>query len=145
MNATVADRRVQGRVMLYGDAANQFPPPAGLEVSTGLQDMHNAMWITPALGMASGRSRSSRPPARGRKSRRRAGGSTRDWWARDAVGDDAQGFASPYRSSSTQDNSRSGEAVQGALGHCRRSQALTLFLLGEFRTAPSRFLPAPGL
>ena len=44
MNAAVAQRLLQGRIVLCGDAAHQFPPTGGLGVNTGLQGMHNVIW-----------------------------------------------------------------------------------------------------
>lgn len=44
MNATVAHRLLQNRIVLCGDAAHQFPPTGGLGVNTGLQGMHNVVW-----------------------------------------------------------------------------------------------------
>lgn len=48
LNATVVERFVQGKILMCGDAAHQFPPTGGLGVNTGLQGMHNVMW---KLGM----------------------------------------------------------------------------------------------
>lgn len=44
LNATIAERLVQGRVLLCGDAAHQFPPTGGLGLNSGIQGVHNAMW-----------------------------------------------------------------------------------------------------
>ncbi len=44
LNAVVAERLVQGRVILVGDAAAQLPPIGGFGVNTGVQGMHNMVW-----------------------------------------------------------------------------------------------------
>jgi 2-polyprenyl-6-methoxyphenol hydroxylase-like FAD-dependent oxidoreductase len=44
MNASVATSLVQGRTILVGDSAHQFPPTGGLGVNTGIQGMHNVVW-----------------------------------------------------------------------------------------------------
>jgi len=44
MNAAVAERLVQGRVALVGDAAHQLPPTGGFGVNTGIQGVHNLIW-----------------------------------------------------------------------------------------------------
>lgn len=44
MNAVVAQRLVQGRVFLVGDAAHQLPPTGGFGMNTGVQTAHNLVW-----------------------------------------------------------------------------------------------------
>ncbi len=44
MNAVVAQRLVQGRVLLVGDAAHQLPPTGGFGMNTGIQTAHNLIW-----------------------------------------------------------------------------------------------------
>ena len=44
VRATTAERFVDGRVVICGDAAHQLPPSGGLGVNTGFRGIHNAMW-----------------------------------------------------------------------------------------------------
>jgi putative polyketide hydroxylase len=44
MNAVVAERLVEGRVLLVGDAAHQLPPTGGFGMNTGVQTAHNLVW-----------------------------------------------------------------------------------------------------
>jgi hypothetical protein len=44
MNAVVAARLRQGRVLLVGDAAHQLPPTGGFGMNTGIQTAHNLVW-----------------------------------------------------------------------------------------------------
>jgi 2-polyprenyl-6-methoxyphenol hydroxylase-like FAD-dependent oxidoreductase len=44
MNAVVAQRLRQGRVLLVGDAAHQLPPTGGFGMNTGVQTAHNLVW-----------------------------------------------------------------------------------------------------
>ncbi|MFJ3923125.1 FAD-dependent monooxygenase [Streptomyces sp. NPDC090022] len=44
MNAFVADRFRNGRILLAGDAAHAIPPIGGLGMNTGVADVHNLCW-----------------------------------------------------------------------------------------------------
>jgi 2-polyprenyl-6-methoxyphenol hydroxylase-like FAD-dependent oxidoreductase len=44
MNAVVAQRLKQARVLLVGDAAHQLPPTGGFGMNTGIQTAHNLVW-----------------------------------------------------------------------------------------------------
>ena len=49
MNALVADRFQQGRVLLVGDAARTQPPSGGLGGNTGIAEAHNLTWKLAAV------------------------------------------------------------------------------------------------
>jgi 2,4-dichlorophenol 6-monooxygenase len=49
MSAQVADRFMDERIMLLGDAAHRFPPTGGLGLNTGVQDAHNLVWKIAAV------------------------------------------------------------------------------------------------
>ncbi len=49
MNALVADRFQQGRVLLVGDAARTQPPSGGLGGNTGIIEAHNLAWKLAAV------------------------------------------------------------------------------------------------
>lgn len=44
VEGVLADRYVDGRVILAGDAAHRHPPTTGLGLNTGVQDAHNLAW-----------------------------------------------------------------------------------------------------
>ncbi len=56
VEAVLADRYRDGRVLLAGDAAHRQPPAVGLGLNTGIQDAHNLAWKLAAVltGRASG-------------------------------------------------------------------------------------------
>jgi len=49
MNALIADRFQQGRVLLVGDAARTQPPSGGLGGNTGIAEAHNLAWKLAAV------------------------------------------------------------------------------------------------
>ncbi len=49
MNARLADRYVDGRVYLAGDAAHIHPPTGGQGLNTGIQDSYNLGWKLAAV------------------------------------------------------------------------------------------------
>lgn len=44
VEGVLADRYVDGRIILAGDAAHRHPPTTGLGLNTGVQDVHNLAW-----------------------------------------------------------------------------------------------------
>ncbi|AYY12647.1 aromatic ring hydroxylase [Actinobacteria bacterium YIM 96077] len=49
VEALLADRYRDGRVLLAGDAAHRQPPAVGLGLNTGIQDAHNLAWKLAAV------------------------------------------------------------------------------------------------
>jgi putative polyketide hydroxylase len=49
MGALVADRFREGRIVLAGDCAHEFPPTGGFGLNTGIQDAHNLAWKLAAV------------------------------------------------------------------------------------------------
>lgn len=49
MAAAMAERFREGRIVLAGDAAHQFPPTGGFGLNTGVQDSHNLAWKLAAI------------------------------------------------------------------------------------------------
>jgi len=48
-SAHVAERYVNGRIFLAGDAAHEMPPTGGFGMNTGVQDVHNLCWKLAAV------------------------------------------------------------------------------------------------
>jgi 2,4-dichlorophenol 6-monooxygenase len=49
VDAVMAERYVEGRVFLVGDAAHRHPPTGGLGLTSGIQDVHNLTWKLAAV------------------------------------------------------------------------------------------------
>ncbi|HMS62888.1 MAG TPA: FAD-dependent monooxygenase [Solirubrobacteraceae bacterium] len=49
VEAVMADRYSDGRVILAGDAAHRHPPTGGLGLTSGIQDVHNLTWKLAAV------------------------------------------------------------------------------------------------
>ena len=49
VEAVMADRYAEGRVILVGDAAHRHPPTGGLGLTSGIQDVHNLTWKLAAV------------------------------------------------------------------------------------------------
>lgn len=54
VEGVLAERYVDGRVILAGDAAHRHPPTTGLGLNTGIQDAHNLAWKLALLTRGAG-------------------------------------------------------------------------------------------